>query len=397
MKKFSKILLPITAITLAVMLIMTGKTNEISVYNLSDEEIKIKPEQLEEYSANGYYTQPVQTVYAPNGKTAVIYADEFNDYSNVGWFSEVPLLIYSPTGRKIYIEPSQLDAYLEKGCYEEPFITLYSADASQEISVKESEVPSYVAQGWATEPPEHEGLSDLFAQLESYVITRNGNWGVFVQNMATNEYLTLHETQYSGASLIKLFTMAAVYNEVAAGSMSFSEKTKDQMRQMITISSNSAFNYLTRCLGGGNTSKGFDVENAHTKSIGCTNTQHNSELVEYDGYKAFYKGRNRTSPRDVGRILTMIYKGKLVSPEASNEMLELLKAQTRRWKIPASLPENIVVANKTGETSTVEADAAIVYSPGADYVICIIGNGNINGGTATIHEISRIVYNYFNS
>ena len=165
---------------------------------------------------------------------------------------------------------------------------------------------------------------------------------------------------------------------------------------MITISSNSAFNYLTRQLGGGSPAKGFDVDNAFIKSVGCTNTQHSSELVEHDGYKAFYKGNNRTSPRDCGRILTMIYKGKLVSAEASEQMLNLLKNQTRRWKIPASLPEGTVIANKTGETSTVEADAAIVYSPGADYVICIIGNGDVSSGSATIHGISRIVYDYFN-
>lgn len=336
-------------------------------------------------------------MYAPNGKSAVIYQDEFADYSNVGWFSEEPITVYTPTGRKTHIEPSMLNDYLSRGYFEEPLVTLYSADGKEEISVKQSEISSYIGSGWSTEHPEREGLEELFAQIESYVLTCDGDWGVFVQDMQTNEYLTLNEKKYSGASLMKLFTMAAIYNAEDNGTLEITSAIQNQLEQMITVSSNSAYNYLTKILGNGNTSRGFDIENEHTVSLGCSNTSHNSELVEYDGYKAYYKGNNRTSPRDCGHILALIYKGKLVSQTASEKMLNLLKAQTRTWKIPSALPEGTVVANKTGETSKVEADAAIVYSPGGDYVLCVIGNGNVDGGTQTIQKISQITYDYFNN
>lgn len=397
MKKIFKLLIPVIICVIIAVCISNCVQDKKTLYKPDGETIAVSADEVNEYLSQGYYTEPVQLVYAPNGKTACIYTSQFNDYSNVGWFSQPPVKLLSPTGSTVYIEPSLFDEYLSKGYLEEPLVTLYSADGEQTVSVKQSETDAYIAQGYLTEPPEREGLSDLLTQLESYVMNRSGNWGVFVQDMQTNEYLTLHEQKYSGASLIKLFTMASVYNQIEAGALTKTPQIEDQLRQMITISSNSAFNFLTRQIGGGSPGKGFDVDNAFISSIGCTNTQHSSELIERDGYKAYYKGNNRTSPRDCGRILTMIYKGTLVSQDASAQMLDLLKNQTRTWKIPESLPEGVVVANKTGETSTVEADAAIVYSPGGDYVICIIGNGNVSSGTATIHEISRIVYNYFNS
>lgn len=397
MKKITNLLIPIVVLILAAAAFKCLSPGKITVYSLSGDEIRIKTSQAEEYFSDGYYPNPVQTVYAPNGKSMIIYQDEFTDYSNVGWFSEEPIIIYTPTGRKTYIEPSLLDNYLARGYFEEPLITMYSSDGKEELSVKESEIDAYTTDGWSTERPEHEGLDELFAKIESYVLTRNGDWGVFVQDMQTNEYLSLNEKKYSGASLIKLFTMAAIYDAENNGKIEITPNIQNSLEQMITVSSNSAFNYLTRILGNGSTSQGFDEENRYTASIGCSNTSHNSELVEYDGYKAFYKGNNRTSPRDCGHILTLIYKGKLVSKEASEKMLNLLKAQTRTWKIPAALPEGTVVANKTGETSTAEADAAIVYSPGGDYVLCVIGNGNVDSGTQTIKEISRITYEYFNS
>ena len=170
----------------------------------------------------------------------------------------------------------------------------------------------------------------------------------------------------------------------------------ESLSLMITESSNIDCNELTEALGGGDAVKGFEVENRNTSAIGCKNTIHQSELVDGTGETTFI-GFNRTSPADCARVLEFIYKRKLVSESASDEMLDLLKRQERTWKIPAGLPEGAMTANKTGETDTVEADAAIVYSPACDYVICVIGNGDISSqGVENIQTVSKMTYEYFN-
>ena len=74
--------------------------------------------------------------------------------------------------------------------------------------------------------------------------------------------------------------------------------------------------------------------------------------------------------------------------------------QTRRNKIPAGIPEGIGVANKTGELSNVENDAAIIYdtAKGKDLVICFMSENLADTYSAqdTIAQCSHYIYGYFN-
>ena len=367
----------------------------VKVYKPDAEAVEIPQMKLKSYIDNGWYDEPVRIMYHPDGNTICIAEKETEDYKSQGWFTEAPLLMYAPDGKTMYINSSERAAYEETGWYTEAVTLMYAADG-RTMYVKNSELDEYSQVGWYFERPDNEGLSDLKSQLTEYLKTRSGDWGVFVQNLSNNEYLSINEKSYSSASLIKLFTMAAVYNELECGSFEYTNEIQEYLNQMITESSNTACNALTKRLGGGDTIRGFNVENNISSSLGCSNTTHGSELIDQSGQHAIFVGYNRTSPRDCGRILKSIYNGKLVSEEASNKMLDLLKRQTRTWKIPAALPDGTVTANKTGETNTTQADAAIVYSPATDFVICVIGNGSVGSGVETIQRVAKLTYSYFN-
>ena len=95
-----------------------------------------------------------------------------------------------------------------------------------------------------------------------------------------------------------------------------------------------------------------------------------------------------TSVKDCGALLEKIYNKECVSPEASEEMLNLLKNQENTWKIPEGLPEGILSANKTGETDQDQHDIAIV---------CVMSENCPEGTAVTnIQKISGLVYNYLN-
>ena len=249
------------------------------------------------------------------------------------------------------------------------------------------------------EPVEREGLDELKSQLSSYTQNLDGSWGIYVKNLKSGEYLSINEHEMYSASLIKLFIMGAVYNEIACGSITKDENVENLLRLMITESDNNASNELCIMMGGGDALKGFEVENAHTRSIDCTYTKQQTDLQDNRANSIVeYIGRNYTSPRDCGHLLELVYKGKLVSESASAEMLALLKDQHTLYKIPAGLPEGTVCANKTGEMSSVENDAAIIYSPACDYILTVMSNDayNTDRSAAAITEISRTVYAYFN-
>ena len=101
---------------------------------------------------------------------------------------------------------------------------------------------------------------------------------------------------------------------------------------------------------------------------------------------------NYTSVRDCGMFLKRVYQGEIPYGE---DMMNLLKQQERRGKIPAGVAQGVVVANKTGELDRVENDAAIVFKDNNPYILCVMSE-NVNDAAAarqTIVNISSGVYN----
>lgn len=241
-----------------------------------------------------------------------------------------------------------------------------------------------------------EGLYDLRATLEDMLSGYSGTWSVYVKDIENKEYLSINNRQYFSASLIKLYCAAAAFDLIEKGAMEETERINSLMYQMISISDNDAFSLMVSACSGTNSQvAGRPVIQKYIDSEGYTDTTLTSMLLPTKYKAPSSPGRNYTTVDDCGLLLEKIYKGKCVSPESSRKFLDLLFDQTHLNKIPAGLPEGTRCANKTGDTDEFQHDAAIVYSPGGDYIITVMSE---NGGAAIVHtqEISKVVYDYFN-
>ena len=79
-------------------------------------------------------------------------------------------------------------------------------------------------------------------------------------------------------------------------------------------------------------------------------------------------------------------------------MLGFLKGQQLNDVLPKYLPENIVVAHKTGNIDAFDNDAGIVYGPKGDYIIVLLSESdNPAGAEDRMAQLSKAVYDYFNS
>lgn len=236
---------------------------------------------------------------------------------------------------------------------------------------------------------EKKGLSKLKKKLNKELKGQSGSWSVYVKNLDTNEYLLINNKKLPSASLIKLYVMMTVCDEIEAGRLKESKSLNESLKSMITVSDNEAANALTRKLTKKGTFKaGIKKVNAYCRKQGYSKTKF---LVEMGKSSP----KNVTGARDCGLALERMYRKTCVSKAGSKKMLRLLKAQTRRGKIPAGIPKGVIVANKTGETSFAENDAAIVYSKGADYVIVVMSRNGKNS-VNEIKKLSKVVYEYFN-
>ena len=232
------------------------------------------------------------------------------------------------------------------------------------------------------------------------------SWAVSVMDLSTQAYSTVNaEVAMKSASVIKAFIMAAVYDKMVypdgedTASAEYESTLKPLLAKMITVSDNDAANELVRQLGNGDFAAGAAVVNEFCQEREYTSTHLGREFLAKEP-----TDDNYVSASDCCRLLSDIYNGTLVNEKADSDMLELLKGQTVKTKIPVGVPDGVKTANKTGELSdaklgVVENDIAIVFDATHPYVIAVLSNGVKSNSEAqnTIAKISKDVYEFMAS
>ena len=219
----------------------------------------------------------------------------------------------------------------------------------------------------------------LEQELSDKIDALDGNWAVYVYAADSGEEISVHNEAMTAASLIKLFIAGAYSQAVEEGTVT--DHYEEQMDVMLRRSDNDAANTLIDLLGK-------DTINSFAKSVGAEDTELNRRMLEKSSME------NYTSVQDCGHVLEMIRTGKYVSPEASERILDDLKAQERTKKIPAGVPAGIETANKTGELADVENDAAIIWGKDRTYILTVMSENLPSADTArkNITDISSMVY-----
>lgn len=77
-------------------------------------------------------------------------------------------------------------------------------------------------------------------------------------------------------------------------------------------------------------------------------------------------------------------------------MMALLKNQKKNIKLSKYLPQDTVVAHKTGELGGLSHDGGIVFTKKGDYIIVVLSQtASSLSADEKIADISKAVYNYF--
>lgn len=237
----------------------------------------------------------------------------------------------------------------------------------------------------------NEAVAELFRRFAG---EHTGRWNLCFLALPDGEPVIWggEEGPMVSASLIKLPIMGAVYEAIAAGKLDPAQ-CEGLLGPMITVSDNGSANALVRLLGDGDADKGMAAVNDWCQGRGMTDTRMLRLMLADNGLQ------NYTGAADCARLLAAIYRGDCVSPEASREMLDLLLQQQVNDRLPLGLPEGTPIAHKTGDLiGLCWADVGIVFSPGGDYVLCVISDGQASEQEAksAAAALSREVYALMN-
>jgi beta-lactamase class A len=254
-------------------------------------------------------------------------------------------------------------------------------------------VPQFYQQHSADYPVD----AQLQSEIEDYLTGLEGRYGVAIRNLDDGRTVRVNASErLEAASMYKLLVMYRTFQQIESGDLQMSDiltvqeedtlesseydlmpgevvTVEEALELMISVSSNSAAYALARTVGG------WSVIDSAAEEIGMLATHWD------DGYWS--------TPDDMLRFFEALADRELVSRDASDRMVELLLEQEVRDRIPALLPDYVLVAHKTGELDNVRNDGGIVSSPGGRYVIVVMSyDVDPSEATEAIAEMSRLVY-----
>jgi beta-lactamase class A len=243
----------------------------------------------------------------------------------------------------------------------------------------------------------------LAEAIQKEIAISNGRFGIAIKDLGSGQTILMNDRMsFSAASLFKLPVMYEAFRQRQTGNLNFdSELTvTDTMAQydlgtlawpigtrvtvgtalerMIIASDNVSAVMLLQLIGANQINQEMAALGLESTSIGGS--------------------RLSTSARDMMTLMEMITTGKAIDEKTSAEMLHLMRRQLVRNRIPALLPAETPVGNKTGNWEDYAHDVGMVFSPKSTYAIAVLtqGAGEVDGAHTAIARISRMAYDQFN-
>lgn len=210
---------------------------------------------------------------------------------------------------------------------------------------------------------------------------------VHVQDLTTGETASANaDRTFLAASLIKVQVMAAAYARWEKRPELKTKRALQWVEQMITVSDNAATDRMIDLAGGP------DQVNRFCAAHGCPKLHISHKILNWGGRR----GLNTCTAREMVDLLAALDRRELVTPEADEEMWQVLLRQKKVLRIPAGVPKlaGVEVGNKTGTLGNALHDAGIVRTPRARYAICILLSGQRSEylGNRFCKQVSRRVF-----
>ncbi len=263
-------------------------------------------------------------------------------------------------------------------------------------------------------------LDQLMRLFQARLITFDGTAGIFVKDLRTGEEVNLNPNgAYAGAGVMKLPMLIEAYRQYdPPWPVALTQAMTTALRTELI---NAPANDLLAILGNGDALAGAAKVSASMSALGLTATvmrQPFDQPVTAAATNGNAATPIQTTPAEMGVLLEMVYQcqrggGALLvvyadqfTPEKCAALLDDL-AQNSPTDVPSLLRGGVppqganAVIHRPGGTADTRADAALVTSPGGDYVLVVFLTApgrelNWNAVNPIFNDLAKATYNYFN-
>ena len=295
---------------------------------------------------------------------------------------------------------------------------------SQTLLAGALRLPTATAVGTAEvqQPPTPEPpLRRLQSAIERIIRSINATWGIYVKSLETGDEIAIDaDRQMDTMSVIKIPLMVEVFEQIKAGKFHLTDKytlakddirpgtgvlrrldpgavitVKDLVALMNVVSDNTATDVLYRMVGGP------EAVNKRMAGLGLVLTR--APAPARDWFEAlgaapsaeqFHReGRHPfglSTARETGRLLEMMERGTLVDEASSRLMLEIMRGQVYRTRIPRFVT-GYQIPHKTGDfLPYIGNDVGVLEAQGRTIVISIFTANHFGSGEQLEEAIGRV-------
>lgn len=265
-------------------------------------------------------------------------------------------------------------------------------------------------------------LSTLTSSITALLEEAGGEWGIYMEDLLTGQQLAFDaDKRFYSASVIKVPIMTAVFSEVYAGT--FALDTKIALRREDQVGGAGVLQHMTpgteftvwdlvtlMIIQSDNTATNILIDLVGTASI-----RQAMQATEMDNSRFYNKlmvvparveGYNEITAADMGRHLRYLATGKVISYDSCLKMIDILKKQQHRDRIPfhfpppggdlIGMPPRWELANKTGSVTHITHDVGILYIGSQAITICVLNKGlPQKAAAATIAVIGKMVFDLY--
>lgn len=264
-------------------------------------------------------------------------------------------------------------------------------------------------------------IQRLRASIERITASVDATWGIYVKSIETGEEIAIDaDRQMDTMSVIKIPLMVEVFEQIKAGRFALGDKytltaadvlpgtgilrsldagavvtVKDLIMLMIIVSDNTATDVLYRMVGG------IGAVNSRMQALGLAQTRAPAPARAWFTALEAAKDREKfhrdaqhpfglSTPRETGRLIEMMERGTLVDKPSSELMLQMMRGQLYRTRIPRYLT-GWRVPHKTGDfLPYIGNDVGAIEADGRTVVVSIFTANHFGNGFALEDAIGRV-------
>jgi beta-lactamase class A len=264
--------------------------------------------------------------------------------------------------------------------------------------------------------------STLHAQLETELARTaerlNGVLGYAIKDLSSGEtFLRLPDTVFPQASSIKLTVLVELMRQAQEGKLSLQEEhtlrrsemtvgdtepiltmlgdgtvtlsLRDLAIFMVVLSDNTAANILIDRLGMDNINEGV-------MRLGLKETKLRRHMIDLEAAR---KGNeNVSTPREMLNLVEKVHSGQVIDAAHTKEFFNILKLpKGGLFNLRKALPEDVSIADKTGELEGVRCDTGLIDMPGHPFIMSITTtyDAKDDDGERAVEDVARLAYDYF--